>query len=142
MTIRDDVLAALDTDAPRSRQTVADELGLDHRQAGNALDQLRALKRCKRVAEGWLRTGEAATPPEAIAIKPAKRAYKKRAKKAVEPLPRKRVRQTGALRFALTDERMIAIERHDGSGERALISGADAIRLCDFIATIRAVIEA
>lgn len=68
MSVRDDVLAALSTDAPRSREDIEDEIGSVGRQAGNALDQLRALGKCKRVADGWVRVdglaeGEPPAPP-------------------------------------------------------------------------------
>lgn len=80
-----------------------------------------------------------AVPTKATA--PAKRTHKKKPAK-VEPIAVSRGNAlikavNGALSFALTEAREIAIERRDGSGQRAFISSHDALRLADFIQLVQ-----
>lgn len=80
-------------------------------------------------------------PKKTTAAEPPrkKRKYTRRAV-AAQPQP-SAPQGDGALTFALTERREIAIDRRDGTGERALVGAADALRLAAFISMVRPALE-
>lgn len=57
MARRDEVLAALSTDAPRSRAEIAEDLGISADHVSVELNNAQKVGQCKRTPEGWLRCG-------------------------------------------------------------------------------------
>lgn len=170
MSIIEDVWNALDPEVAKSRQTIADELGVELQTVSVTLTSLKNKKRAQRTAGGWVRLGEATEVPavaslgeELVAATPARRRKKKRkaARRAkTEKKPRKakrakrrsgtrRSRKTveptpvaGVLAYAINEAGHVSIERTDGNGGRAIIAPADALRLAEFIERCRPLLEA